>query len=328
MNIRRFGMIDLNQLPYRSWLLSLSPTNQGHIAAYLTLQQARMRAPSTIERILTALKCFYTRLPDANRARLAHDLSLATSQDIDAWLDAASRQGLAVATRAGRLGLMRHFFDFLKQQGHMRRQPVLPRQHHIQVPHRLPRPMTDEDVIAFFHVIDKLRDRLFFLVMLRCGLRSGEARTLPWTAINWDQQTLRIDNSKGAVDRIVYFSPDVEINLQQWQQAKKQESPYVFPSPMRTHKGKPLSKVRAHTLFAHYIAKAALNPAYTSHCLRHTFATNLLNAGASLEVVKELMGHTSLDMTLRYAKLYDATKRQQYDNAMAHMELRYARNRR
>jgi len=46
----------------------------------------------------------------------------------------------------------------------------------------------------------------------------------------------------------------------------------------------------------------------------------LLNAGAPLEVVKELMGHNSLDLTLRYAQLYDATKRQQYDQAMGQVE--------
>ncbi len=162
--------------------------------------------------------------------------------------------------------------------------------------------------------------------MLRCGLRAGEARTLLWSAINWEQQTFRIDNSKGAVDRVVYYSTDVETALRQWQKTKKQDSPYVFPSPMKAYEGKPLSRVRSHTLFAHYIAKAGLNPAYTSHCLRHTFATSLLNAGASLEVLKELMGHTSLDMTLRYAKLYDATKRQQYDQAMEQTEHRYPLN--
>ncbi len=71
---------------------------------------------------------------------------------------------------------------------------------------------------------------------------------------------------------------------------------------------------------ARYVAKAGLQTRYTTHALRHTFATHLLNAGAPLEVVKELMGHNSLDLTLRYAQLYDATKRQQYDQAMGQVE--------
>jgi len=58
--------------------------------------------------------------------------------------------------------------------------------------------------------------------------------------------------------------------------------------------------------------------------LRHTFATQLLNAGTALEVVKELMGHRSITLTLRYAQVYDTTKRSQYTQAMAHIEPRPA----
>jgi site-specific recombinase XerD len=63
-----------------------------------------------------------------------------------------------------------------------------------------------------------------------------------------------------------------------------------------------------------YLKLAGITKAYSPHALRHTFATQLLNAGASLEVVKELMGHRSLDVTLRYTQLYDHTKRSQYDS--------------
>ena len=71
---------------------------------------------------------------------------------------------------------------------------------------------------------------------------------------------------------------------------------------------------------ARYLPLAGITKRYGPHSLRHTFATQLLNAGASLEVVKELMGHRSLQMTLRYTQLYDRTKRAQYDHAMAQVE--------
>jgi integrase/recombinase XerD len=72
-----------------------------------------------------------------------------------------------------------------------------------------------------------------------------------------------------------------------------------------------------------YLKLAGITKAYSPHALRHTFATQLLNAGASLEVVKELMGHRSLDVTFRYTQLYDRTKRAQYDHAMAQVEKRH-----
>jgi site-specific recombinase XerD len=93
-----------------------------------------------------------------------------------------------------------------------------------------------------------------------------------------------------------------------------------FPAGSPARVGLPLSARQIRNRMTRYLKLAGIQKAYSPHSLRHTFATQLLNAGASLEVVKELMGHRSLDMTLRYTQLYDRTKRAQYDQAMAQVE--------
>lgn len=77
-------------------------------------------------------------------------------------------------------------------------------------------------------------------------------------------------------------------------------------------------------LMNRYLAVAGLTRHYSPHCLRHTFATHLLNAGVPLEVLKELRGHHSMQLTLRYAQLSDSTKKHQYEQAMAQMTQRQA----
>jgi site-specific recombinase XerD len=176
--------------------------------------------------------------------------------------------------------------------------------------------MADDEVVAFFRVIDAVRDRTMFLLMLRCGLRVSEVSHLAWSALDFAQGTVRIDHSKGQVDRVVYLAPDVAKALRQWQRLQGAPPRYVFPSRVARKGGCPLSARQIQNCMTRYLKLAGITKAYSPHSLRHTFATQLLNAGASLEVVKELMGHRSLDVTLRYTQLYDRTKRAQYDQAM------------
>ena len=98
----------------------------------------------------------------------------------------------------------------------------------------------------------------------------------------------------------------------------------MFPSRPTRKGGMPLSARQIRNRMTCYLKLAGITKTYSPHSLRHTFTTQLLNAGASLEVVKELMGHRSLDVTFRYTQLYDRTKRAQYDHAMAQVEKRHS----
>jgi integrase/recombinase XerD len=303
-------------------LTFVSARNQDLVAEYLAHLRSRHASPKTLQTSLGALVTFYRRLPPARQPSLWQDVTRLTPADIDAWLEAAQRHGLAPSTIHTTLSVVRRFCTFLQEHGLLAHPPIQPRRHAVLLPQLLPRPMAEEDLIRFFQVIDVLRDRTMFLLMLRCGLRVGEVASLPWAAIDWAQGTIRVDNSKGRVDRVVYVSPDLEKVLRQWRRAQWPPMPWLFPSPSLP--GAPVSVRSIQRVMAQYLKGAGITKAYSPHTLRHTFATQLLNAGTALEVVKELMGHRSITLTLRYAQVYDTTKRTQYTQAMAQIESRQA----
>jgi site-specific recombinase XerD len=315
-------MSRLQSLPSLQRLAFLSPQNQDLVAAYLAHLQARQYAATTVKSTLDALKSFCVLLPTPRHPCLYQDLTATTPADVEGWLLAAHRKGLAPSTINHLLSVMHRFFGFLHERGLVIQQPIHWRRHQVIVPQSLPKPMGDDDLVQLFRVIDRLRDRTMFLLMLRCGLRVGEVSALTWPSINFKAGSLRIDNSKGQVDRVVYCSLDVDKALQQWRHTQPFEATYVFPSPLQP--GTPLSVRAIQHLMATYLQAAGITKPYSPHALRHTFATHLLNAGAPLEVVKELMGHRSISMPLRYTQLYDATTRDQYYCAMERLEKRQA----
>jgi site-specific recombinase XerD len=306
--------------PYQPMLAAFSAPSQHWMLQYLDLLASRRYAPATLTAIVRTLAGLLRALPSERQARLAADITQTTAQDISAFLSTGLAAGFAPSTLNTQLSSLAGFFAYLCDEGVMRQQPVSRWRHRLLTPDRLPKAIPDADLVAFFQVIDSLRDRLLFLLMLRCGLRVSEACALPWDAIDRPVGTVRINQGKGRVDRVVYLSTDVTQALQRWQQHHA-PGPYVFPSPQRRRAH--LFRSIVNRLMDQYLAAAGLTTHYSPHCLRHTFATHLLNAGMPLEVLKELLGHHSLHQTLRYAQLYDTTKRQPYDQAMAAMTQRH-----
>jgi integrase/recombinase XerD len=306
----------------------LSPQNQAWVASYLAHLRTRHYAVATQDHALRALTCFAGLMPAGRQATLYQDLTQTTPADIDAWIAAAFQQGLAPGTIVTYRQGLQGFFGFLGNHGVLAQSPIQLPRHHILLPTRLPQPMAEAEIVVFFRVIDALEDRTMFLLMLRCGLRVSEVNHVRWEAIDMAQGTLRVNTSKGQVDRVVSLSPDVATALRQWHGLQSATADYVFPSPMTRKGGLPLGARQIRNRMTRYLKLAGITKRYAPHSLRHTFATQLLNAGASLEVVKALMGHRSLQMTLRYTQLYDRTKRAQYDHAMAQVEQQQGLHRR
>jgi len=216
------------EFPQLKQLPGVSLQNHHVIVAYLAYLRARHYGHAMQEGTIRALKSFVALLPEARQATLAHDLTQTTATDVDAWIEAAFRHPLAPSTVSTRLRLLQGFFAFLHDQGAIAQSPIRLPRHHILVPQDLPRPMAEDEVVAFFRVIDAVRDRTMFLLMLRCGLRVSEVSGLVWSALDFVQGTVRIDNSKGHVDRVVYLAPDVAKALRQWQRLYVTATHYVI----------------------------------------------------------------------------------------------------
>ncbi len=312
-------MLCLQDTSLAAHLTFLDSSSQDHVLRYLHALMARRYARGTIETVIAIFKRFFRHLPPQRHAALAADLAVVEAQDIADFVRLAQSAGRAPSTINLSLSLLAEFFDFLREEGLLQAQPVNKRRHRLLTPTTLPKPMLEADLVTFFKAIDAPRDRLLFLLMLRCGLRVSEACALTWDACDLAGGTIRIDDGKGRVDRVVYLSSDVEQGLKLWQ-ARRPKSPFLFPS--RKVAGAHLGRRNVFQIMQKYLRAAGVAKSYSPHCLRHTFATQLLNAGVTLEVLKELMGHRSIQNTIKYTQLYEATKRQQFDQAMERVESR------
>ena len=195
---------------------------------------------------------------------------------------------------------------------------VLKRKMHINVPDALPRAIDPEDITQLLAVIKKPRDRALILTLLRTGMRIGELLNTKLSDLNLKDKYIEIfEAQKNRVGRVVYLSDDACGALKKWLRLKNSQTEYLFYG----HGDEPLCYETARTVFNKYLDKAGLfHKGYTLHCLRRTYASELLNAGMHLQCLQDLLGHSCIEMTHRYARLTDNTCREEYYKAMEIIE--------
>lgn len=182
-------------------------------------------------------------------------------------------------------------------------------------PKPLPRFLAERDINFYLNYIKNKRDIAMFKLMLRCGLRVKEVANLTMEAIDFNKQRILIYRGKWAKDRIVYISNDAKISLKVYLNSRSQyRSRKIFLVQRGTYKGKPISIRGIQKRMEYYAKKAGVG--LCCHRLRHTMATQLLNADAMLSTVQELMGHECIISTQRYAKVSNPKVRRDYFKAM------------
>jgi integrase/recombinase XerD len=286
---------------------------KAHVEEYVRSMYRRNFRPRTYGGALNAIYDFLSGVRVSGKTCLEE----ITKRDIEAFIEHEQDRHLMLSTVRTKLHCVNAFLGYAIDTGVVRAE-VLARRIRLKKPETLPRAMDPDDVKQFISGIDNPRDRAMIMVLLRTGMRIGELLNTKMNDLHLRDRKIDIyEGEKNRQGRVVYLSDDAMEALKVWLKIRDVRPEFLFFAQGR----KSMAYSTARLIFEQYIEKAGLaHKGYSLHALRHTFASELLNAGMRIECLQPLMGHTSLDVTRRYARLTDKTREEEYFRAMTIIE--------
>ena len=284
-----------------------------HVEEYFRYMYRRNFRPKTYASNLGAIYIFLTVVRDSGKTRLEE----ITKHDLEAFIEHEQDRGLMLSTVRTRLHCANAFLRYVIE-AEVVSGDVLARRIRLKKPETLPRAMDPDDVKRLLSIIDHTRDRAMVTVLLRTGMRIGELLNTKMLDLHLKDRRIDIyEGEKNRLGRVVYLSDDAVGALKAWLKMRDAHKEFLFYANGR----KNMSYSTSHLVFERCLTKAGLaHKGYSLHALRHTFASELLNAGMRIECLQPLMGHSSLDVTRRYAQLTDKTREEEYFRAMTIIE--------
>lgn len=268
----------------------------------------------------------------------ARNLSLdaVTSAGVEDYVAHLRAQGRAPSSVARALVAVRSLHRFLAQEGHLSLDPALgvesPR-----VPQGLPKALTEEEVTSLIsavvgHEPIARRDRAMLEVLYGTGLRISELVTLSLPDVDLEQGALRA-LGKGSRERVVPLAGMAKEAMEAWlapsgrealvpeRWARRDDASAVFLNA----RGGRLSRQGAWRIVRGHGDRVGLGARLTPHVLRHSCATHMLDHGADIRVVQELLGHASVSTTQVYTLVSTERLRQAYERAHPRAASRHGR---
>ena len=243
------------------------------------------------------------------------ELELATPEKVDMYIDHLLRKRMHPASINLYLAIIRVFYDYLKYDEKVDLINPVNRNRRLRVPRPLPRSLRDHEVEKLFEAIKNKRDIAMFKLMLRCGLRVEEVSNLTLGAIDLKRRRLMVEQGKGGKDRVVYISDDAQDALIAYLKLRcRNRTKRIFLVEKGTYKGQAISVRGIQKRIEYYAKKTRIN--VSCHRLRHTMATQLLNAEAEVETIQDLLGHNWITTTQRYCRVSNLKVQRDYFKAM------------
>lgn len=236
-----------------------------------------------------------------------------TRREIGSYVDHLLRGRKTPKTITCHLHTIRLFFDYLITEERMDvANPIT--KVSLRLPKPLPRHLLDTQVTRLFAVITDERDRAIFMLMLRCGLRVEEVATLTVDAVDYHRRQLFVSRGKGGKDRVVYISEDARLTLKAYLTKRSSKTQALFLVQKGPLTGTPISVRGIQKRIEYYAKKSGLT--VSCHQLRHTMATQLLNADADLVTIQDLLGHSQVTTTQRYCRVSNLKVQRDYYKAI------------
>ena len=213
------------------------------------------------------------------------------------------------------ISCVRALYEYLQREETLQITNPVRTGYSMRLPRPLPRFLNDDEVVKLFTVIKTIRDRALFMLMLRTGLRVEEVARLTVGAVDLKRKTLFIHLGKGGKDRVVYISTDAHQALAAYLSRRPPtRSRGLFLVEKGPGRGSPLSVRGIQKRLEYYSRSAGLKVA--CHQLRHTMATQLLNADTELSTIQDLLGHRLITTTQRYCRVCNLKVQRDYHRAM------------
>jgi site-specific recombinase XerD len=298
------------------------PDRDPHVEGFLALLGAR-RSPRTID-------AYRRDLADLTRW-LGHSPAEASRDEIEGWVAELRARGLAPSSIARRAAATRTFFRHLVLLGVRDDNPAA----EVTLPRRrraLPRALSPGEVVRLIEAANgtaprALRDQALVELLYGAGLRVTEAVSLDAARIDLENRLVR-PIGKGGKERVV---PLGRQGVEALRRYLSRGRPYLNrrhrPELFLNAQGGPLTRAGAFLILRRLAATAGLEPERVHpHLLRHSFATHLLEGGADLRSVQEMLGHADLGTTEIYTHVSERRRRETYFSAHPHARRRANRN--
>jgi len=277
------------------------------IIRYRRFLKRRNVSPNTVKNYLNGLKLFVVWLDVP--------IEETTYRKIVAYTDYLLGKRLKPKTVNCYLNSVCQFYHYLSEEEEVPIVNPVKKPNIMKLPRGLPKHLNDEHIEILLKNLKGPRDRAMFMIMLRCGLRVEEVAHLSLGNIDLKRRILFIQDGKGAKDRIVYISNDALAALLEYlrvRPANKVKKVFLVEKGPLT--GQSLSVRGIQKRMEYYACKTKLR--ISCHHLRHTMATQMLNADTDLSTIQDLLGHNSIRTTQRYCRVSNLKVQRDYYKAM------------